>query len=82
MFTSAVLARRVAVQNGVVCVAGCGTKTSRANIFLPKSLQLSYLPCIKYIGLPVSVSCPVYRNVNDEESLPLVSVSKGCTSLL
>ena len=28
-------------------------------------------------GLPISVCCPVYRNVNDEKSLPLVSVSKG-----
>ena len=31
---------------------------------------------------PPPASCPVNRNVNDEESLPLVSVSKGCTSLL
>ena len=31
--------------------------------------------------MPVSASCPVYRNVNDEESLPLLSVSKGCTSV-
>ena len=23
---------------------------------------------VKYFGLPVSVNCPVYRNVNDEES--------------
>ena len=30
--------------------------------------QLRYLPCIKYCGPPVSVSCPVYRNVSDEES--------------
>ena len=32
--------------------------------------QLSYLPCTKHCGLPVSVSCPVDRNVNDDESLP------------
>ena len=44
--------------------------------------QLRYLPCIKYFGLPVSVTFPVNRNVNDEECLPLVSVSKGCASLL
>ena len=44
--------------------------------------QLSDLPCIKYFGLPVSVSCPICRNVNDEQCLPLVSVSQGCTSLL
>ena len=44
--------------------------------------QLSDLPCIKYFGLPISVSCPVYRNVNDEECLPLVSVSKVCASPL
>ena len=29
-----------------------------------------------------SASCPVNRNVNDEEYLPLVSVSKGCPSVL
>ena len=47
-----------------------------------KYFPLSYLPCIKCFGLPISVSCPVYGNVKDDESLPLVSVSKGCTSLL
>ena len=31
--------------------------------------------------MPISVSCPVYRNVHDEECLPLLSVLKGCTSL-
>ena len=30
----------------------------------------------------MSVSRLVERNVNDEDSLPLVSVSKGCASLL
>ena len=44
--------------------------------------QLSYLPCIKYCGLLISVTCPVYRNVSDEENLLLVLVSKGLTSLL
>ena len=34
------------------------------------------LPYIKYFGLPTSGTCPVYGNVNDEENLPLVSVSK------
>ena len=33
-------------------------------------------------GLPISVSCPVHRNINHEESFPLVSVSKGWTSFL
>ena len=50
--------------------------------FLKKKIQLSYLPCIMWFDLPVSVSCPVYRNVNDEESLSLVSISNGSTSLL
>ena len=54
---------------------------SLVNISLTREIQLSYLPYIKYCGLPVSVSCPVYRNVNDEECLPLVSVSKGCTGV-
>ena len=43
---------------------------------------MSYLACTKYFGLPISVSRPVERNVNDEECLPLVWVSKGCVSLL
>ena len=43
--------------------------------------SLSYLPRIKYFGPSVSVSWPGYRNVNDEESLPLVLVPKGCASL-
>ena len=47
------------------------------------SIQQSYLPCINsaelpsmyhVVGLPISVSCPVYRHVNNKESLPLVSV--------
>ena len=38
----------------------------------------SYLLCISKFGLPPSASCQVNRNVNDEECLPLVSVSKGC----
>ena len=37
---------------------------------------------IKYFSLPVSVGCLVYRKANDEESLPLVSVSKGYAYLL
>ena len=52
------------------------------NTFLMTLIQLVYLPGIMYFGLPVSVSCPVNRNVNDEECLPLVSASRGCTSLL
>ena len=52
------------------------------NPFLMGYIQLCYLPCIKCLGLPVSVSCPVYRNVNDKEIPPVVSVSKGCASLL
>ena len=44
-------------------------------------LYLSYLLCINKFGLPPTASCPVNRNVNDKECLPLVSVSKGCTSV-
>ena len=51
------------------------------NTFLAKSVYLSYLPCIKKFGLPPSASCPVHRNVRNKECLPLVSVSKGRTSL-
>ena len=32
--------------------------------------------------LPIPVLCPVYRNVNDEESLPVVSVSTSVNSTL
>ena len=81
MSTSAVQTRYLAVQNCVVCVAGCGAKTLEVNTFLTKSLQLSYLPCTKYFALLISVSCPVYRNATTK-SLPLVSDSKGCASLL
>ena len=52
------------------------------NTFLTKQMHLRYLSCIKKFSLPSSASCPVNRNVKDEEYLPLVSVSKGCTSLL
>ena len=51
------------------------------NTLLSKQIHLSYLLCIMYLGLPLSVSCPVERNV-DEESLCLVSVSKGFAYLL
>ena len=53
----------------------------RINAFLAKYAYPIYLPCIKKFGLPSSVSCPVDRNVNDEECLPLASVSKGRGSL-
>ena len=52
------------------------------NTFLTRPIQLSYRPCLQYFGLPVSVTFPVYRNVNDEKRLSLFSVSKGCASLL
>ena len=35
-------------------------------------MYLSYLTCIKKFGQPPSANCPVNRNVNDEECLPLV----------
>ena len=54
--------------------------SNRPDTFLTRSNQLNNLPCIKYVGLAISVSCSVYRNVNDEESLPLVSVSKARAS--
>ena len=38
--------------------------------------------CCLSFGPPVSVICPVYRNGNEEECLPLVSASKGCASLI
>ena len=44
-------------------------------------MYLSYHLCINKFGHPLSASCPVNRNVNDEEGLPLVSVSRGCTSV-
>ena len=50
--------------------------------FLTKCIQLTYLPCIKYFGLPISISFPAYRKVSNEEHLSFVSVSKGCASLL
>ena len=28
-----------------------------SNTFLRKSIQLNYLPCVKFFGLPISVSC-------------------------
>ena len=40
----------------------------RVNTVLTEYTQLSYPPCIKYFGLPVSVTWPVYSNFNDEES--------------
>ena len=58
------------------------TEKPRVNPFLTKCVQLNYLPCNMSVGLTNSVSCPVDRIVNDEESLPLVSVSTGFTSLL
>ena len=40
-----------------------------------------YPALIKKFGLPPSASCLVRRNVKDERCLPLVLVSKECTSL-
>ena len=64
----------------VLYALGAGKDTLDCLTHLVRPDQLSYLPWIKYFGLPVSVSCPVYGNVDDEESLPLVSVSKRCAS--
>ena len=44
-------------------------------------MYLSYLLCINKFGLPPSASCPVNRNVNGEECLPVVSVAKGYASV-
>ena len=49
--------------------------------FQTKSIHPSSHPRIKYFGLPVSITWPVYRIVNAGR-VPLVSVSKGLTSLL
>ena len=35
----------------------------------------------KKFGLPHSACCPIKRKIEDKECLPLLSVSKGCTSL-
>ena len=52
------------------------------NLLYMWALILNYLPCIKCFGLPISVSFPVYRNVSEDECLPLAAVSKGCASVL
>ena len=64
------------------CGFKCGYKhdVSVVNTFLTEQIQLSYLPCIKYFGQPISVSFPIERNVHDEECVSLVSVFNGCTS--
>ena len=46
----------------------CTHVATSFNTFLTRSIQLVYLSCIKHFGLPVFVGCPVYRNVNDEDS--------------
>ena len=43
-------------------------------------MYLSYLFCVSKFGLPPSASCPFNRNFNDDECLPLVSVTNGCAS--
>ena len=43
------------------------SRTDLLNTFLTKSIQPSCLPRIKYFGLPIPVTWPVYRNVNDAE---------------
>ena len=55
------------------------------NTLLMESVQLSCLPRVKYFGLPVSVTWPVYRNVNDVESslgvgLKIIYISGGRNS--
>ena len=58
---------------------------SREQNYLERSFSLdrnlSYLPSINKFGLPPSVSCPVNRNVNEEECLLLGISLKGYTSL-
>ena len=46
-----------------------------------QSKEMSTTKSINKFSLQPSPSCPVSRNVNNEECLPLVSVSKGCTTL-
>ena len=44
--------------------------------FLTRSMYLSYLPGIKKFGLPPSDSCPVNRNITNEECLLLESFQR------
>ena len=37
-------------------------------------LNTIYDILLYYFDLPMFVKCPIYRNINDEECLPLVSV--------
>ena len=53
------------------------------NMILTNYTQLSYLPGIKYFGLPFSVTWSVYRSINDKESsfsvgLKLMYISSVC----
>ena len=66
-----------------VCVTRTGWKTrswpKTVILSIKKSNQINQ---IKYIGLPISDSRTVDRNVNDSECLPMISVSKGWVCLL
>ena len=49
----------------------------------PDEVKSVELPSrVNYFDDPISVGCLVYRNINDDGNVSLVSVSKGCTSLL
>ena len=52
------------------------TNSFRLNTIVTKYIELSCLPRIKYCGLPISVTWPVYRDGSDEESCSGVSLER------
>ena len=58
--------------------AGCKIYSGQPTV----SQTTGQIDRIKCFDLPVFVTWPFDRNMNNEESLALVSVSKGLTSLL
>ena len=48
-----------------------------------KSVQRSYLVCINYFSMPISISCPVSGKVNDEDVYSFgISLKGMCVSFV
>ena len=58
----------ISIQTSQDKILSCWLFSVLFNFFSDEVNSLSYLTCIKYFGLPISVSCPVDRSVYDEES--------------
>ena len=64
------LGQPVLALTGSACPCSHWASLSWPNTFLTKQLQRSYLPCIQYFDLPISVSCQIIETLTTKRLFP------------